>query len=261
MTRHDRSSHPVARALAPGSMTPLVAVAMSVVIALSVGSAPSGQQVGTASRTRLAPAAASFDPEVVLPARVEAALHRSLSLLDRAVAAVDNRQWVEARRALLTASVGFISANKAVLHQVLAGTDADAQKESTAGPDSALAGLKVAQVSIGELAGLFGEIRGAAVARSIGTTLRATQVKRAELLAVLVGLGSEGDGADYADALTDTVPSYVAELASIQEALADDRLTGTARTALQAALIRSQAAEAAMNAAHAGGGERSAGVG
>ena len=255
MPSHNSRPHPVAEALVhiPRLMTPLVTITMSVVIALSVVSAPSGQQVGAAPPTRLALVAEPFDPEVVLPARVDAALHRTFAAVERGVAAVDDRQRAQARRALHAASVGFNRANKAVLHQVLAVTDPEAEEESTAGPDSALAGLNVAQVSIGELAGLFDGIHGALVVRAIRTTLRAAQVKRAELLGVLIGLDPEGAGADYADALADTLPAYTDEVASIQEALADDRLTEPARTALQAALIRSQAAEAAMTAAYGGG--------
>ena len=56
-----------------------------------------------------------------------------------------------------------------------------------------------------------------------------------------------------ADALADTVPNYTDEVASLQEALQDDELDPAARTALTAALSRSQAAEAAMIAAYGGG--------
>src|SRR4051794_14153575 len=253
MPRRDSSSHPVAQSLIPRLVTPVVTMTISVVIALSVVSAPSGQQVGAVPLTRLAPVAEPFDPEVALPARVDAALHRTFAAVERGVAAVDDRQRAHAGRALHAAAIGFTRANEAVLHQVLAVTDPNAEEESPAGPDSALAGLNVAQASIGELAGLFDGVRGAPVVRSIRTTLRAAQVKRAELVSVLVGLDPEGAGADYADALADTLPAYTDEVASIQEALVDDRLTGTARSALQAALIRSQAAQAAMTTAYGWG--------
>jgi hypothetical protein len=233
----------------PRLVTPLVALALTVGVAITL----SGHQVGPAPTTRLAPVAEPFDPEVVLPARVDAALQRTFAAVERAVAAVDDHDWPHARRALHAATVGFDRAHKAVLHQVSAVTDPEAEEESTAGPDSALAGLNVAQVSIGEFAGLFDRLRAAQVVRAIGKTLAAAQVKRAELIGVVAGLDPEGAGAAYADGLADSLPAYTDEVASIQEALADDRLAGIARTALQAALVRSQAAEASMNAAFGGG--------
>jgi hypothetical protein len=253
MPSDNRSPHPVADVLVmiPRLVTLLVAITMAAAIALAGQQV--GQQVAGAPATRLALVAEPFDPEVVLPVRVDAALHRTFSAVERAVVAVDDRDRAHATNALHAATVGFKRAEKAVLHQVLAVSDPEAEEESTAGPDSALAALNVAQVSIGQLEGLFDGIRGVTLVRAIGKTLRAAQIKRAELLGVLVGLDPEGAGAAYADALADTVPAYTDEVASIQEALADDWLTATARSALQGALARSQAAEVAITAAYGGG--------
>lgn len=249
----DKSPHPVTAVLVvmPRLVTSLVVVAMTATIALA--GSPVGQDVGTDHSTRFALVADPFDPEVVLPVRVDAALHRTFSAVERAVAAVDDRQRVRARRALRAATVGFRRAEKAVLHQVLAVSDPEAEEESTAGPDSALAALNVAQMSVGQVQGLFDGVRGRTLVRAIGRALHAAQVKRAELLGVLVGLDPEGAGAAYADALADTAPAYTDEVASIQEALADDRLTAIGRRLLRAALARSQAAEAAITAAYGGG--------
>jgi hypothetical protein len=255
MPRHNSSSRPVVDVLAhvPRVVTPLVTLATSVAITLSLASALPGQQAGAVQGISLAPVAEPFDPEVVLPARVDVSLHRTFDAVERGVAAVEDRYPERARRALHSATVGFRRAQKSVLHQVLAVTDPEAEDESTAGPDSALAGLNVAQVSVGELAGLFDGVRGASVVVAIRKALHAAQVKRADLLGVLTGLDPEGAGAAYADALTDTVPAYTDEVAAIQEALVDDRLTVTARSALQSALVRSQAAEATITAAYGGG--------
>ena len=103
------------------------------------------------------------------------------------------------------------------------------------------------------LAGLFDGIRGKAVVRGIRAALTRAQKVRAELVRVIVGLDPEEAGAAYADALADTVPAYTDEVATVSEALRDDRLTSVARQALRAALGRSRAAEAAMVAAFGGG--------
>jgi hypothetical protein len=57
-----------------------------------------------AQTAQLLPAAEPFDPEVVLPARVDAALHRTFAAVERSVAAVDDRRRADARRALRAAA-------------------------------------------------------------------------------------------------------------------------------------------------------------
>jgi hypothetical protein len=239
--------HPAARVvlMTPRVVTPLVAVLVAVLIATS------GQGTVSGSTARMVPVAEPFDPEVVLPARVDAALHRTFAAVQRAVGAIDDRRSAGARRSLRAANLGFNRSQSAVLHQVQAVPDPEG--ESTAGPDSALAALNVAQASIGELSGLFDRVRARRVNVAIAVVLGTAEERRAALLAVLAGLDPEVAGAPYADALADTVPAYTDEVAAIQEALGDDRLTGAARRALTAALARSQAAEALMTITYGGG--------
>jgi hypothetical protein len=156
------------------------------------------------------------------------------------------------------ARAGFPRSNRVVLRQVEAVPPVDPESEeeggeSTAGPDSAIAALNVDQAAITSLASLFDGVRRPARNSAIAKTLVVAQENRAALITVLVGLDPEGPGADYADALADSVPAYTDEVASISEALADDTLTAAARTELTAALDRSTAAEAAMTAAFGGG--------
>ena len=192
----------------------------------------------------LAPAAEPFDPEVVLPLRVDAALHRTLDAVERSVAAVDDKRRGDARRALRAARIDFLRSHTAVMHQVQAVPDPDAEEESTAGPDSALASLNVSQVSVGMLAGLFDRLRAPGLVTRIKVALRTAQFRRQVLLTTFTGMDPEEAGAPYVELLTDTAPQYTDEVAAIQEALADDQLTPSARAGLTAALARSQQAEA-----------------
>ena len=226
----------------------VVALAGSLIgaLALTVGTrAPEAQDVTVVAEP--------FDPEVILPGRVDASLHRTLDAVKRAEAAVDDRRWSAARRSLAAAKAGFHRSHRAVVRQVLAVVDPEAEEESTAGPDSALAALNVEQVSVAALAGLFDRVRAKGVVRGIRAALTRAQRVRADLIRVIVRLDPEEAGADYADALADTVPAYTDEVAAVSEALRDDRLTSVARKALRAALARSRAAEAAMVAAFGGG--------
>ena len=201
----------------------------------------------------LTPVAEPFDPEVVLPSRVDANLHRTYAAVERAVVAVDDKRRSDSKRALRAAEMGFKRSHKAVLHQVLAVPDPESEEESTAGPDSALAGLNVTQVSVGMLAGLFDRLRARGVVKRIRVALIVAQQRRVVLLSTITGLDPEGAGADYADALADTVSMYTDEVAGIREALHDDKLTPLARAALNVALRRSLDAESRMLAAFGGG--------
>ena len=187
-----------------------------------------------------------FDPEVILPIRVDAALHRTFDAVERGVAATDDHHRKSARRALKSAKLGFERSHEAVMHQVEAVPDPNAEDESTAGPDSALAALNVAQASVGMLAALFDGVRPTRMVRRINLALRTAQERRQLLLTSFAGLNPEEAGAPYVELLTDTAPQYTDEVAAVQEALADDSLTPLARDDLQAALVRSQAAEAAV---------------
>jgi hypothetical protein len=224
----------------------LVALVGSLIccLGLAVGARPQNVQ-------DLTPVAEPFDPEVILPLRVDATLHRTLDAVERSVAAVDDRRRRAARRALRAAAEGFDRSHLAVLRQVQAVPDPEA--ESTAGPDSALAALNVEQVSVASLAGLFDRVRAKGIVVRIRAALTKAQRARAGLVQVITGLDPEGAGAVYADALADTVPVYADEVAAVDEALRHDRLTAVARQALRAALARSRAAEAAMVAAFGGG--------
>ena len=201
----------------------------------------------------LTPVAEPFDPEVVLPSRVDAVLHRTYAAVDRSAVAVDDKRRTDAKRALRAAAVGFQRSHNAVLRQVQAVPDPESEEESTAGPDSALAGLNVTQTSIGMLAGLFDRLGARGVVKRIRVALTVAQKRRVVLLNTITGLDPEGAGADYADSLADTVPMYTDEVAGIQEALDHDKLTPLARAALNAALKRSQNAESLMLASFGGG--------
>lgn len=184
-----------------------------------------------------------IDPEVVLPSRVDAALRRTLASIDRATAAIDDRQADAALLALKATKQNLSRSYLAVQRQVEA--PVDEESESTAGPDSVLAGLNVGQVVITRVAGLFDRITAAKLCNALKGTLNVGLDQRATLLTLVLALKGE-KGASYADVLVDTVPNYTDEVANLQEALRDDHLTAANRATLQAALKKSKAAEAAM---------------
>jgi hypothetical protein len=234
------------------SLLLLAAVVASGLFSSAHGGLPDPSRDVSGQTLDMVMAAEPFDPEVVLPGRVDAALHRTYDAVRRAVAAVDDRRRPAARRAFRAVRLNVERSHKAVLNQVAAPQDPEAEDATTAGPDSALAGLNVEQASIVVLAGLFDRVIAPGVNQAISRGLAAAQVQRATLLDWVVGMDPEVEGAAYADALADTVPAYEDEVAVIQEALRDDILTPVARQALTAALERSAAAAVAVAAAYGG---------
>jgi len=73
------------------------------------------------------------------------------------------------------------------------------------------------------------------------------------MLDAVIALDPEGAGADYADGMADTLEGYVDEIANLAEALCVDLLSRAGRAGLSQALMRSQAAQAKVNAAFGGG--------
>ena len=89
----------------------------------------------------------TLDPEVVLPSRVDATLHRTTTP-SNARASPSTTSADPTRSARSGRGRGFDRSHKAVLRQVQAVPDPESEEERTAGPDSALAGLNVTQASV-----------------------------------------------------------------------------------------------------------------
>ena len=206
---------------------------------------------GSAQKTSQIAAAPPLDPEVILPARVDAALGRSLSALDRAEARVDDRQYGTAAVSLSALGADLNRAHRAAWVQLRA--PVDPESESTAGPDSVIANLIVEQSAITRLAGLYDTVTDPAVLNRLGGAMNVALTKRDVMLNAVIALDPEGAGAAYADPMADSVDGYTDEVACLTEALKADRLTTSARAALTNALARSKATAAKVLAAFGGG--------
>jgi hypothetical protein len=232
-------------------------------VAASAGIAVGTLVMGSlsANTTSLAPvetstvslAAAPLDPEVILPSRVDAALHRLLDAVDRATAGVDDARLRPALRALNAATLNVKRSHLAARRQLEATPPPDDESESTAGPDSVIATLNVEQGTITEITGLFDDVTDPGTVAALTHTLNTTLNKRAILLRLVIALDPEEAGAPYADGMADTVDFYTDEVDSLSEALRDDTLTRTSSAAITNALAKSEAARAAVTKAFGGG--------
>jgi hypothetical protein len=195
--------------------------------------------------------AAEVGDEVVLPSRVANAITRGQNLLEAVGASIDSGDTAKAATQLSRLSPAITRLQKAALAQMNA-VPADPEAETTPGPDSVVAALTFEQGAITTLAGYFDGKSGALV-DSLTHTLFGTINTRDKLANAVLALDPEGAGADYSDAMADTVTGYDDEVANLTEALADDTLSAGGKSVLTSALKQSQAMDAKMNTAFGGG--------
>ena len=194
---------------------------------------------------------AAEDDAVVLPSRVAGAIRRTENALAKAEEHIDEAEYSKAVISLRAVRKYLVVADKSARRQMSA-VPADPEAETTTGPDSVIAVLSLDQeVAVG-LAGLLNGQTGTLVG-AIGTTLATAQTTRDKLLDTVIGLDPEGDGAAYADGMADTLDGYADEVDNITEAIALDVLSAGGKGILNAALTRSKATEAKIQAAFGGG--------
>jgi hypothetical protein len=109
------------------SLLLLAAVVASGLFSSAHGGLPDPSRDVSGQTLDMVMAAEPFDPEVVLPGRVDAALHRTYDAVRRAVAAVDDRRRPAARRAFRAVRLNVERSHKAVLNQVAAPQDPEAE--------------------------------------------------------------------------------------------------------------------------------------
>ncbi len=212
------------------------------------------------------------DDEVVLPSRVSNAINRAEISLDSATQAIDSGDKVTATSSIKALRLNIYRADKAARAQMNAvpvdeeaeePEDApDAPEDAPEAPDteepeitpadSVVAVLALDQLVATSVSGLFDGQKGAILAPLTAGMFTALNV-RDKLLTSVIGLDPEGAGADYADAMADTVAGYDDEVSNFTEALAVDQLSAGGRKVLQAGLIQSKATQARVTLAFGGG--------
>lgn len=227
-------------------------VAAMVLLVLLSGLSVAQAAAGAPPRSAVGAVARAEDDEVVLPTRVAAAIDRAQAALGRTANAIDDRRRPAARRAMAALIANLRRAHLAGMAQ-LSAVPMDPEAETTAGPDSVVAVLTLEQLVVARLGNLYDGVRAARLVARLNRAARVAGAVRIGMLNAVIALDPEGAGADYADGMADTVDGYTDEVATLQEALATDRLIPSARTALTAALSRSLAAQAAVTAAFGGG--------
>ncbi len=227
MSDQHRSTVPRPRHAAP--LGALLASALG--LALAVSMAP----VADAS----SPAPTAADPARI-PQSVAGPISKAQAALDRAIAQVTANRLAQAKASLATVRIKVATAHRAGLAQI-GRPPTDPESDDVPGPPSVLAVLALERrVTVG-VAAMFDGVRRPAVVDAFRQTLRSTHLTRDRMVDRVIALPPEGVGADYADGMADTIPSYGNEAAAVSQALRNDQVTPTARVALRHALTRIQA--------------------
>jgi hypothetical protein len=215
----------------------------------SAGAASNASGAGPRATSAAAPE--PEDEAVVLPSRIAYAIRRTETALANAEEHIDEAEYTKAITSLRAVRQNLARAEKAARRQMNA-VPADPEAETTPGPDAVIAVLNLDQEAVTRVAGLFNSNSGTLVT-ALASTMAATQLSRDRLLNTVIALDPEGAGVGYADGMADTLDGYADEVANISEAIADDKLSTGGATALRAALARSNATLAKVNAAYGGG--------
>ncbi|WP_432476130.1 hypothetical protein [Nocardioides sp. GXQ0305] len=238
--RHNDRIHPVRRRLATlAGLTTLV-----LTTAGALGAAPAGATAGAVERGATTASVASVRAEATA---ADAALART-------VKRIGLRRYEQAVVSLTGARTHTVRANNQA-RSLIGAPPTDPESDDPPGPPAVLAALRLDyRMSTGTVA-LFDGQSNADVIAALRSTLSSAQHRRDVVLADVVALPAEGDGADYGDGMADTLAIYDREVTAISNALDHHSLTAASRTGLSNALARAQATRDVVQAAF-GGGER-----
>jgi hypothetical protein len=195
--------------------------------------------------------AATWDDDIVLPASVANPMHRTEQSLNAAKQAIASGDTAKAVSSLKAVRGNVIQANNAARAQMTA-QPTDPESETPPGPDSVEAVLTQETTVATRLAGMLNGKRGMVV-DGISPALRSTVNVCDSLVSTVTALDPEGSGGDYADGMSDILPDFDSEVATLQADLNNEQLSAGGRSVLAAALDKAKKTQAKMTAAYGGG--------
>ena len=231
--------------LSPRIVFPRALLLLGLVIGVAL-SAPAASQAAAYCGFGTPPTA---DDEVVLPSRVQIAINRTERSACKAEEHIDEGEYTQAATSLRSVRRNMYRANAAATRQLSVVPDEDAD---TSPADSVLAVLAVESDVVTTTSGLF-DSNSQGVVDAATHALFRTLNARDKLLDAIIALDPEGAGADYADAMADTVGNYTDEVDNITDALANDTLSAGGTRVLNTALAQVTATNAKVTLAFGGG--------
>jgi len=238
-----------------------LAIAAGVAVVLAAAEPASAS---TSVRAHVLPGASRAEPDAAIhhrtleaeappvPAVVAKPVGRAGVALKKAERRLSRGLVLKARRSLRLLRKRLTTAHEAGMAQIGA-PPLDPESDDLPGPPSVLAVLALEDRVTVRVVRLFDGRRNEKLVRGLRKTLVVAHGRRDEMLDAVIALPPEGDGADYADGMADTLPIYDAEVTAVTSALAQYRLVAPARRGLRNALDRVTATRDKVNQAWGGG--------
>lgn len=182
-------------------------------------------------------------------ASVTKPIKRAKTALANAKTQLSKRQYAKAITSLRTVRVNNAAAHKAAL-ALIGKPPTDPESDEPPGPPAVLAVLNLTHLISVNVVKMFAGMKShPKVVSALLATLLYPQQRRDKMIARIIKLPAEGDGADYADDLSDTVPSYAQEVSVTKNALAKYKLSAAGRKGLRKELARVTATRKVMTTA------------
>jgi hypothetical protein len=239
---------PRLRGLAPGLVASLAA------LSVAAGDAEARVDGALTAAPRPAPIAhlAQEEDSTPVPKSVADPIRRARSALNQANVQVQAREYAKALDSLVAVRVNVSQAQKAGMAQIGA-PPTDPESDDLPGPVSVLAVLNLEHRVTMVVVQLFDGMKSEKVVASLRYTLWKAHGARDVMLDAIIALDPEGEGADYADGMADTLGLYASEVKLVTGALQQYRLSPAGRLGLRNALDRVRATRAKVNKAFGGG--------
>jgi hypothetical protein len=224
--------------------TAMVGLALTAVLSSGAGAATAGApppSQGVAARS-------------AVPVSVSDHVTRAQRALDHAIVRIAAHRIDPAIVSLGHVRRQVTLANGAAMAQI-GKPPSDPESDDPPGPPSVLTVLRLDHKVSTSMVGLFDGATNTDLVHNERLVLHATLAHRDILLDAVIGLPPEGDGADYADGMADTLGSYINEVTQLRTALATFQLTESGRLGLANSLTRVKATKAKVDQAF-GGGEK-----
>jgi hypothetical protein len=211
-----------------------------VCVALAGLTASAGQAADRGGKIAARPAVLS--PTVAAAAVLpwSTPIRRAKAALGQAETFFAQHRYGKGLTALLTLRRTSGNAHRVAIAQI-GKPPTDPESDDLPGPPAVLAVVNLDHRIAVRIAALFNRMRRADVVTSLRYTLALTQQRRSQMLDVVIALDPEGERADYADGMADTIPAFTGEVDAIQKGLNTYVLTASGRAGLTAALARAVA--------------------
>jgi hypothetical protein len=228
-----------------------LAVGIAFLAIAGLAPAAGGAHPGTVAGTRLG-TVGSLDLGAAAPRATATPIQKAREALERAVTRFAQHRIQRGLDALATLRRTAGVAHRAAVNKI-GKPPTDPESDELPGPPAAFAMLTLEHQIGVRLPPIFNRMRRERVLSSLGYTLWLTHRRRDLMLDKVIALNPEGQRAEYADGMADTLSAFTNEVKTLRNGLDTYVLTSSGRSKLTSALNRVKATRARVNTVFGGG--------